>query len=238
MYHTRTVKYIHTIVNQVLEHAKSWNLIGVNVAEQVTCPKVERKPIELLTQAQVNHFLSVIEDDPLYPLYVTIISTGLRRGEALGLKWENVDLEQGVLWVKGIITCVKGKTTWGEPKTASSRRMVGIPEFTVDVLKKHRERQQVESEFVFCTSVGTPYSPRNILRHFKKMAKIAGLPEDTNIHSLRHFFVSYALAQHVPVKDVQVIVGHTDARFTLSVYAHLMEEAQKEAAKKVNNLFS
>ena len=85
-YATRTVKYIHTIVNQVLEHAKSWNLIGVNVAEQVTCPKVERKPIELLTQAQVNHFLSVIEDDPLYPLYVTIISTGLRRGEALGLK--------------------------------------------------------------------------------------------------------------------------------------------------------
>ena len=236
-YSRRTVKYIHTITKQMLSQAKSWNLVGTNIAEVVSCPKVEKKPVEPLTQQEVNNFLSALKDDPLYSLYVLILSTGLRRGEALGLKWENVDLVEGVISVKGIITSVKGKTTWGEPKTASSRRNVGLPDFTKSVLIDQKLKQTVESEYVFCTSVGTPYSPRNILRHFKKMAKLSGLPEETTIHSLRHFFVSYALSQGVPVKDVQEIVGHTDSRTTLGIYAHLMAGAKKEAAKKMNKLF-
>lgn len=236
-YSRRTVKYIQTITKQMLDQAKKWGLVGVNIAELVTCPKAEKKPFESLSQNQVNGFLLALKDDPLYPLYVTILSTGLRRGEALGLKWENVDLVEGVVSVKGIITSLKGKTVWGEPKTASSRRVIGLPEFAKMVLIDHKIKQTVESEFVFCTSKGTPYSPRNILRHFKKMAGIAGLPPETTIHSLRHFFTSYALSQNVPVGDVQAILGHTDAKFTLSVYNHLMEGAQVAAAKKINKLF-
>jgi len=236
-YSRRTVKYIHTIMRQLLDQAKKWNLVGQNIAEVVSCPKVEKKPIEPLTQQQIGNFLGVIKEDPLYPLYVVFLSTGLRRGEALGLKWENVDLVEGIISVKGIITSIKGKTVWGETKTASSRRIVALPEFTKSVLIDHKLKQTVESEYVFCTSKGTPYSPRNILRHFKKMAGIAGLPPNTTIHSLRHFFTSYALSQNVPVKDVQAILGHADARFTLNVYAHLLEGSQVEAAKKINKLF-
>jgi integrase len=236
-YSRRTVKYIHTIMKQMLAQAKLWGLVGTNIADVVSCPKVQKKPYEVITQQEVNNFLSVLKDDPLYPLYVVFLSTGLRRGEALGLKWENVDLIEGVLSIKGIITSVKGKATWGEPKTASSRRLVGLPEYTKSVLIDHKLKQTVESEFVFCTSKGTPYSPRYILRHFKKNAALAGLPPETTIHSMRHFFTSYALSQNVPVRDVQAILGHTDAKFTLSVYSHLMEGAQIEAAKKINSLF-
>lgn len=236
-YSRRTVKYIHTITKQMLDQAKKWGLVGQNIAEVVACPKVVKKPFETLTQQEVNKFLDVLKGDPLFPLYVVFLSTGLRRGEALGLKWENVDLIEGVISVKGIITSIKGKTTWGEPKTASSRRLVGLPDYTKSVLIDHKLKQTVESEFVFCTSKGTPYSPRNILRHFKKYAEIAELPEETTIHSLRHFFTSYALSQNVPVGDVQAILGHADAKFTLSVYNHVMEGAQIEAAKKINRLF-
>lgn len=236
-YSRRTVKYIHTILNQMLSQAKKWGLVGVNIAEVVSCPKVEKKQVEPLTQQEVNNFLAILKNDPLYPLYVLFLSTGLRRGEALGLKWENVDLVNGVISIKGIITTVKGKTVWGEPKTAASRRIVSLPEYTKSVLIDHQLRQTVESEFVFCTSKGTPYSPSNILKHFKRTAKQANLPPKTTIHSLRHFFTSYALSQNVPVRDVQAILGHTDAKFTLSVYAHLMEGAQAEAAKKINKLF-
>lgn len=235
-YSRRTVKYIHTITRQMLSQAKSWELVGQNIADVVVCPKGENKPFEVLSQEQVNNFLSVVKEDRLYPLYVVLLSTGLRRGEALGLKWENVNLPDGVISIKGIITSVKGKTTYGEPKTPASRRIVGLPEFTKNLLLEHK-RTQVKSEFVFCTSKGTPFSPNNILKHFKKMAKVAGLPPDTTIHSLRHFFTSYALSQSVPIKDVQAILGHTDAKFTLSVYAHLMEGSQVEAAKKINKLF-
>ena len=236
-YARRTVKYIHTITKQMLDQAKKWGLVGTNIAEVVTCPKAEKKQYETLTQNQVNTFLSTLKDDPLYPLYVVFLSTGLRRGEALGLKWENVDLIEGVISIKGIITSIKGKTTWGEPKTESSRRVIGLPEYTKSVLIDHKLKQTVESEYVFCTSVGTPYSPRNILRHFKKHAEAAGLPEDTTIHSLRHYFTSYALSQNVPISDVQAILGHTTPDMTLSVYAHLMEGAKTEAAKKINKMF-
>lgn len=236
-YSRRTVKYIHTIMKQLLDQAKRWNLVGVNIAESVSCPKVEKKPIEPLTQQQINSFLHVLKDDPLYPLFVTILSTGLRRGEALGLKWENVDLVEGVVSVKGIITSVKGKTVWGEPKTLSSRRIVALPDYTKCTLIDHKLKQVVDSEYVFCTSKGTPYSPRNILRFFKKIAELSGLPPETTIHSLRHFFVSYALSQGVPVRDVQGIVGHADFRTTANTYGHLMEGAQVEAAKKINKLF-
>ncbi len=236
-YSNRTVKYIHTIMKQMLAQAKSWHLVSQNITEVVSYPKVDKKPFEPLTQAQVNRFLAILKDDRLYPLYVVYLSTGLRRGEALGLKWQNVDLVNGLLYIKGIIINIKGKTIYGEPKTEASRRFVALPEYTKSVLIDHQLKQTVESEYVFCTSKGTPFSPRNILRHFKKMAVQAGLPPETTIHSLRHFFVSYALAQNVPVRDVQAIVGHADFRTTAQIYGHLLEGAQVEAARKVNHLF-
>lgn len=234
-YSRRTVKFIHTIMNQMLTQAKSWGLVGTNIAEVVAVPKEVKKPFEVLTQEQVNHFLDVVKTDRLYPLYVVLLSTGLRRGEALGLKWENVDLENGVLSVKGIITNVRGKTTYGEPKTPASRRLVGIPEYTRKLLIELKRNS--ESEFVFCTSRGTPYNPSNILKYFKKSAEKAGLPAETNIHSLRHFFTSYALSQNVPIRDVQATLGHTDPKFTLSVYSHIMQGSHTRTAEKMNDLF-
>jgi integrase len=235
----RSVKYIHTIIHQMLNQAVRWGMLHKNVSDAVTSPIPVRKPVEPLTQAQVRSLLEVLKDDRLYPLFVIYLATGLRRGEALALKWVNTDLANGIIYVKGTLQNVKGMgVVLGEPKTESARRVVALPAFAQTVLIDHKLRQTVESEFVFCTSKGTPFSPRNVLRHFKTVVKKAGLPENTTIHSLRHFFVSYALAQHIPPRDIQGIIGHADFSTTMSVYGHMMQGAQKEAADKMNKLFT
>ena len=98
--------------------------------------------------------------------------------------------------------------------------------------------RNTSSDYVFRTSNGTPFIPRNIVRHFKKTLNKAGLPPSTRIHDLRHFFVSWLLAQHTPPKDVQVIAGHADFSTTMDIYGHLMPGADRLAAKKMDSLFN
>ena len=112
-----------------------------------------------------------------------------------------------------------------------------MPEFVKQALIEHRNNQVVESEFVFCTSKGTPYIPRNVLRSFKRTLEKAGLPKTIRIHDLRHTFVSFMLSQNVPPKDVQEIAGHASFTTTMDIYGHLMPGAHQEAAKKMDKLF-
>jgi len=115
---------------------------------------------------------------------------------------------------------------------------VTVPDYVREVLIEHKENQTVESEFVFCTSNGTPFSPRNIVRHFKRTLAKADLPDTIRLHDLRHTFVSFMLAQNVPPKDVQAIAGHASFKTTMDIYGHLMPGAQREAAKKMDKLFT
>jgi integrase len=125
----------------------------------------------------------------------------------------------------------------GEPKSESSRRVVAMPDFVFETLLNQYKHRNPDSEYVFTTSKGSPFFPRNIVRHFKKALKKAGLPETTRIHDLRHFFVSWLLAQNTPPKDVQVIVGHAQFSTTVDIYGHMMPEAYQDAADKMNGLF-
>jgi len=168
-----------------------------------------------------------------------MLGCGLRRGEALALTWDSLDLENGTLYVKQSLQQLTGQgLVVSTPKSESSRRVVIMPEFVKKALVEHKEKQTVKSEFVFCTSNGTPFSPRNIVRHFKKTLRIAGLPDTIRLHDLRHTFVSFMLAQNVPPKDVQAIAGHASFKTTMDIYGHLMPGAQREAAKKMDKLFT
>jgi integrase len=126
----------------------------------------------------------------------------------------------------------------GEPKGDRSRRKVALPDFTRRVLAEHLATRKVQSQYVFCTSKGTPFSPRNVLRHFKVILERAGLPTTIHIHHLRHTFVSYQLAAGTPASDVQKIAGHASFSTTVDIYGHLMDGAHRESAKKMDALFT
>lgn len=236
---TRTVKYIHTIIHQTLDQALKWDLVARNVSDSVDVPKLVKTPVEPLSQAQVQRLLKVLKDDRLYSFYVVSLGCGLRRGEALALTWDAVDLENGTSYVKQIIQHIIGQgLVISEPKSEKSRRVVVMPDFVKEALTEHKKNQTVESGYVFHTSKGTPFYPRNIVRHFKRTLDKAGLPSTIRLHDLRHKFVSFMLSQNVPPKDVQVIAGHASFKTTMDIYGHLMPGAQREAADKMDKLFN
>jgi integrase len=176
-----TVKYIHAIIRKTFGTALKWGLVGRNVAEAVTPPAPEIHEINPLTVDQVKCLLKVLENDRLYAFYVLISTSGIRKGEALGLQKSSLNLDSGILVVKHSLAQIYGKgLTLGEPKSEKSKRELALPSFTVNVLRNHLSRYPSKSEYVFATSHGTPFSPRNILRHFKAKLKESGLPEDTS----------------------------------------------------------
>jgi len=235
----KTIKYMHTIIHQALAQALKWGLVARNVSEAVELPAGHAHRVDALTKAQVNQLLKALEGDRLYPFYVLLVSTGLRKGEALALTLDCLDLEQGVLRVEKTLNFISGQgLVIGQPKSERSRRKVALPDFTRKVLAEHLAHRPVESAYVFCTSRGTPYGPRNVLHHFKAVLRKAGLPQSIRIHDLRHTFVSYQLAAGTPASDVQKIAGHASFSTTVDIYGHLMDHAHRESAKKMDSLFA
>lgn len=234
----RTVKYIRTIMHQALDTALEWGLVARNVADSVKTPALEKKPFVPLTKEEVWKLLDILQNDRLFPLYVLFLGCGLRRGEALALTWDCIDFEKCTIHVRKTLQLITGQgLVVGEPKSESSRRSVAMPDFVLATLHSHFEKRNPGSEYVFVTSKGTPFIPRNIVRHFKATIKKAGLPDKTRIHDLRHFFVSWLLSKNTPPKDVQAIVGHAQFSTTVDIYGHMMPEANKNAADKMNGLF-
>jgi integrase len=234
----RTVKYIHSIIHQMLAQALKWGLVGRNVAQAVEAPKPVRKSVSALTQEQTILLLETLRSDRLLPLYLVYLGCGLRRGEALALTKDCIDWQNGLIHIRKTLSAIPGEgLVVGEPKSESSRRPVAMPDFVRRALSDHLANRKVDSDYIFCTANGTPFSPRNIVRHFKRTLRKAGLPQHFRIHDLRHTFVSLLLAQNVPPKDVQVIAGHADFSTTMNIYGHLMPGAHKEAARKLDRLF-
>lgn len=234
----KTVRTIHMILHQTLDQALKWGLVSRNVADAVSSPSPDRKAVEPLTKEQVARLLAVLKTDRLFALYVVYLGCGLRRGEALALTWDCVDLENGMIHVKKTIQLIPGKgLVTGEPKSEKSRRSIAMPDYVREALVQHQTNQLVPSDYVFATSRGTPFNPRNIVRHFKSALRRAGLPPTMRIHDLRHTFVSWLLAQNTPPKDVQEIVGHSSFGVTMDIYGHLMPGAYREAAKRMESLF-
>jgi integrase len=234
----RTVLYIHTIVHQTLNLAIKQGLIARNVADAVNSPRPVRKKVEPLTKGEVAQLLEVLKGDRLFALYVVYLGLGLRRGEALALTKDCLDMEKRIIHIRKSLQSIIGKgLVITEPKSESSFRSLALPNFVYEALKTHLDNQIVESEYIFCTSKGTPFGPRNVARHFKKTLKKAGLPDHVRLHDLRHTFVSYMLSRNVPPKDVSEIAGHSTFAVTTDIYGHLMPGAKREAAEKMNTLF-
>lgn len=245
----RTVQYIHAVIRRALVQACKWQLVPRNVAKLVDPPRVQHFEVQPLSPEQARMLIEAAKGDRLEALYTVAVALGLRRGECLALRWEDIDLETGTLRVRHTLQRLEGGG-WelAEPKSKNSRRTLGLPNFAVLALREHRKRQLEEkilagptwqeSGFVFTSKVGTPLDGQHLyFRHFKKLLNEAGLP-DIRFHDLRHSCASLLLVQGVSPRVVMETLGHSQISLTMNTYSHVMPVLMREAADKMDALLS
>ena len=242
-----SVQRIHALLHKALKQAVNDGLIPRNVTEAVAAPRQIRKEIQALTPEQARAFLQAAKIDRLEALYLLAIHTGLRQGELLGLKWDDVDLDQGTLQVRRIRSAAKGAPTFTTPKNNKSRSVRLTPQ-AVQTLRDHRKRQieerlkyaglWQETGLVFTSTVGTPLNRHNVFRRsFKPLLRRAGLP-DISFHALRHSFATLMLSSREHPKVVQEMLGHSRINTTLDFYSHVLPDMQREAVDRLDVMLS
>ena len=241
----RTVRHVHRTLCTGLTIAVKHGLIPRNVASLADPPRALKPDVKFLDLQQARLLLDTAREHPLYALFATILSLGLRLGEALGLSWSDVDLDNGRLTIRHALQRVDKQFVLVEPKSNSSRRTVILPTVAISALRRHRANQEQQRllagtswkgndwDLVFTSRVGTPLFERNVLRTFKTILKKADLP-DMRIHDLRHSAVAILIAQGVGARAISELIGHSAVGFTLQVYGHLMEETKRETAAKMD----
>ena len=237
----RTVRHLRGLLVQVLDYAVRQGKVVRNVAAMTDGPRLEtNREGRSLTVEQAKSLLKAVEGDRLEGLYVLMLATGMRPGEAFGLPWSNVDLGAGQVIIKQALVRQKGGNRIGPGKVGRRGwRTVQIPEPVVEALIAHRDRQdkeRVEADdaweengLVFSTSLGTLLDPDNHRKAFAKLTEKAGLGR-WHPHELRHSATSIMLAQGVPIEVVSKVLGHTSIRITADVYGHLLDEQKERTA--------
>jgi integrase len=245
----RTVNYVHTIVHRALKDAVRWGRLARNPADATDPPRGGQKSdgVHSWDAATLRKFLteSSVSGDRLRPLWVLLATTGMRRGEALGLRWSDVDLDAGRLRVVQTIIQVRSKATIGEPKTARGRRPIALDVGTVAVLREHRRRvlQQrmlvgrdfKDRDLVFHHPDGSCLKPDAVSAAFVRRVRAVGLPRLT-LKGLRHTWATLALERGIHPRVVQERLGHSTIAITLGIYSHVAPTLHDEAAQLVADL--
>lgn len=227
-----TVHKMHDILRRGLTQAVGWHLVPRNVADTVKPPRPAPKEMQALSNAEARRLLEAAGEDRLEALYILAIHTGMRQGELLALRWQDVDLENAVASVRRTLTRSGGKVVFGEPKTKKSRRSIRLTSQAVEALRSHLERQLQDMEIlgdryqdqglVFTTDTGAPINPSNLRqRSLTPLLKRAGLPH-MRFHDLRHTCATLLLSRGVHPKFVQELLGHATIAITLDTYSHVM----------------
>src|SRR5262249_40013051 len=228
----RTRLHLHRIVHVALKHAVQWGIVPRNVANMVDAPRVRAQEIEILTAGQVQSVREFLREKPLHAITAVALTTGLRRGELLALRWQDVDLDGSYLRVERALEETKrGGLAFKAPKTRHGRRTVTLPTSTVAVLREHWKAQQEHrlrfglgkagaDALVFPDWDGTPRSPRALTLEWGKMAKAASLT--VSFHCLRHTHASVLIADGLDVLSLSRRLGHGSPAITLGGYGHLV----------------
>lgn len=244
---SRTVQQLHAILRAALQHAVREDVIPRNVAKLVQVPAAQRIEVRPLSVAETRILLSAARSERLYALCVVLLAVGLRRGEVLGLRWVDIDLDGRTLRVRQTLQRAAGKLHFVPPKTVRSARTVPLPAVCVSALQEHHTKQEAErrkagdswqeSGLVFTTAIGTPLEPRNVNRWFKALCGRAEV-RPIRLHDLRHTCATFLLTQGVPARVVMEILGHSAINVTMNIYAHVLPEVQRAAADRLNELLS
>jgi integrase len=246
----RTRQFIHAVLRSALQHAVREDLVGRNVAKLVSPPKAESKEIIPLDRQQAREFLAAAQQHWLCALWLLLVMTGLRRGEALALAWSDVDLESGLMRVRRTLQRINGEFLFGEPKSRRSRRIITLPTVCSQALRRHRDVAAARGDvtqraplphqppdLIFTTRSGRPIDPQSINKAFARLLKRAAV-NPSRVHDLRHTCASLLLLDGVSDREVMELLGHSSTYITMNIYAHVLDESKRRLAARIDNLFS
>lgn len=244
---TRQIQFVHAVLRNALQQAMREELVSRNVAKLVRVPSPRYKVGKGLTVDQVRKLLAAAEGHRLHALYVVAATMGLRRGELLGLRWTDLDLDEGTVAIAQTVQRAGGKLHLQDTKTEESESVLPLPEWTWVALLDHQASQKRERErlagvwqdhgLVFPSEVGTPMEPRNLNRHFARVRETAGCT-DVRLHDLRHTVVSLLMELGVPPHVVQAIARHADVKITLKIYSHANLDVMRKALGQLDGRLS
>ena len=241
-----TVHQLHAVLRRALGQATKWGTVARNVVALVTPPRVQRHEIQPLSATQTRALLDAAKGERLEALYVLALTSGMRLGELLGLRWRDVDLEAGTLQVRQILVRMPSELRFGEPKTKRSRRRIALSAGARDALRHYRTRQAAERlrlgpvwedhDLVFANEIGKPLDAGNLLRqdYWRALAK-AGIPR-CRFHDLRHTCATLLLQQGVHAKVVSELLGHSSIGITLDIYSHVIPDMQQHAVSAMDGV--
>jgi integrase len=248
----RTVLQVHRVLHQAFKFAVSEKLLGSNPADGTKRPRVSHIGRRTLSVDEVAQLFESTRSDRLYPLWVTLITTGLRHGEAGGLKWSDVDLERGRLIVERQLQRPNGRgLVFCEPKSAQSRRRVPLPPIAIEALRQHERCQAQErvtagsawedrTEYqglVFTSVVGRPLEPARVRDSLHRALDIIGVPP-LRVHDLRHTCATLLFTEfEMHPRMVQALLGHSTCALTLDTYTHVIPSALDPVAEGMQTLF-
>lgn len=223
-----SVRQVHAVVSKALGDAERWQLVTRNVARDARPPTVQPTELEVWSVEQTRAFLTSVEDSPWRHAWWLVLGCGLRRGEVLGLRWEDVDLEKGTVAIRRARTQVGRDVVEGPPKTRQSRRTIVLPASVIEVLASVERR----GPWVVCEADGSPTRPERLSKRWSDSVAAARLPH-LHLHAGRHCFASLALNAGVNVKALSAVLGHHAASFTLDRYSHLLPTSAAETATAI-----
>lgn len=231
----KTVRNLNQIISSAMKLAIEQKLIAHNPADGCALPRVEHREMKTLPVEQLAAFLNEAKKTGTYEMYYLDLATGMRRGELLGLKWEDIDFDHGVIHIRRQVARLNNTVQEAPLKTKNSYRNISIGADAVELLKQKKEKDNGKSIYVFPSPTGGPLAPDSVLHMLHRVLERAGLPK-IRFHDLRHTFATLALQNGVDIKTVSGMLGHFSAGFTLDTYAHVTTAAQREAAGIMNGV--
>ena len=233
----KTVRNLNQIISSAMKLAMEQKLIAHNPADGCALPRVEHREMKTLPAEQLAAFLNEAKKTGTYEMYYLDLATGMRRGELLGLKWEDIDFDHGVIHIRRQVARLNGTVQEAPLKTKNSYRNLSIGADAVELLRQKKEQDNGKSAYVFPSPTGGPLAPDSVLHMLHRVLERAGLPK-IRFHDLRHTFATLALQNGVDIKTVSGMLGHFSAGFTLDTYAHVTTAAQREAAETMGGVLS
>ena len=240
-----TIRHVHAVLHRALKDAVRWGVLARNPIAAADPPRLAHaREMRTWSAEQLAAFLAFTHDDRLHPLWQLLALSGMRRGEACGLRWSDCDLDEGRIAVRRALVPIAHTVLVSEPKTAHGRRSIALDQGTVAILKGQARRQQVEgkqaeewfaSGLVFTRPDGQALPPNSVSRCFVRAVRKAKLPE-IRLHDLRHTHATLALRAGIHPKVVSERLGHATVAITLDTYSHAIPALQEEAAERIAGL--
>jgi len=240
----KTVRNTHTVLRKALSDAQRLGLVYRNAADAARGPSVERPEFRVWSSDELREFFATAEANRLGAAFVMLATTGLRRGEVLGVRWRDLDLDARTLSVVQTITNVDGKLVFGKPKTSKSVRLISIDARTASMLRQHRRMQREDQiamgpdwgndgDLAFTDEAGGPIRPEWFSKEFGRLVAASGVPR-IRLHDVRHTYATIALKTGIPAKVVSEHLGHSTIAITLDLYSHVTPGIDREATDRIS----